>query len=670
MKVFEKILQFKYLIILLFIIVVLSIIRVSYFYQKSIYQEGSIKLNLKVQSIKKKTNKDTVILSGKENLICYYETFPYNVGDIVEIKGELAKIKQNTIPNQFNYAFYLRSRGIYFELTIREMKVISQNKNILNTIREKVSKKINNMNNKAYFYAFILGDTSYFDEEVVDEYQANGLFYLLSIGSLQMMLVIGIVKWLLKKIRCNQKIALIIMCTIIILYILFVKGVIGILRSGICYILKSLCKYFKLKIKYSNIIMLVGSIMLLLRPFYLYEIGFQYSFLISYAISLYQRKLKKNKLYKAFCISLIAFFYSMPITIYHNYEINLLTIFLSLLFAPLFSFVLFPLSIISFIFPNIIPVFNFIVNFIEWLNTLFSNITLFHLIFRKPHIVVTLLYLLILFLSGRYKKYLILFWFMTIIHNNINLFTNERFITFLDVQQGDAIIIKNRNNVYLVDTGGGINYDYANKIIRYVKSLGISKISKLFLTHGDMDHLGSSYQLVSKIPVSTVYFNNNSYNENELNLIKILDNKHINYQKIGKYQYQTSDLKIIVDSFNLESENASSMLMQIKTPYLNLLLMGDGTIKSEEKLLKEYDLKDIDILKVGHHGSKTSTSNQFIKKINPKISIISVGKNNIYHLPNKEVLMRLQNSKVFMTSYDGSIQINLKKNGNILTFPP
>ena len=90
--------------------------------------------------------------------------------------------------------------------------------------------------------------------------------------------------------------------------------------------------------------------------------------------------------------------------------------------------------------------------------------------------------------------------------------------------------------------------------------------------------------------------------------------------------------------------------------------MGDAGIEVEEDLIKKYNLQDIDVLKVGHHGSKTSSSIEFINEINPKYSIISVGKNNRYGHPNKEVLENLNNSKIYRTDEDGSIMFKIKNN--------
>ena len=112
--------------------------------------------------------------------------------------------------------------------------------------------------------------------------------------------------------------------------------------------------------------------------------------------------------------------------------------------------------------------------------------------------------------------------------------------------------------------------------------------------------------------------------------------------------------------YNNENDN-SNVLYFIVNNY-KFLLMGDAGVDSEKDILDEYNLSDIDVLKVGHHGSKTSSSKKFIDEINPKYGVISVGKNNKYGHPNKEVLNNLADSKIYRTDRDGSIMLKIKNN--------
>jgi competence protein ComEC len=137
--------------------------------------------------------------------------------------------------------------------------------------------------------------------------------------------------------------------------------------------------------------------------------------------------------------------------------------------------------------------------------------------------------------------------------------------------------------------------------------------------------------------------------------------KELNINKNKLYFLQTKD-------YDDENENSNVIYTSIDDYYF--LFMGDAGKEKEMDILNSFNLSNIDVLKVGHHGSKTSSTNTFINKINPKYSVISVGRNNIYHHPNKEVLNNLSNSKIYRTDKEGSIVIKINNKLNIETYPP
>ena len=158
-----------------------------------------------------------------------------------------------------------------------------------------------------------------------------------------------------------------------------------------------------------------------------------------------------------------------------------------------------------------------------------------------------------------------------------------------------------------------------------------------------------------------------------LNFINILaiKLKKINYS-IG-YQgmtYTVNNLKIKLLNTAYQDENDSSLVLYMLFNDKKILLMGDASKTVEQDLIDKYDLPNIDYLKVGHHGSKTSTSSNFIDVVNPKYSIISVGKNNLYNHPNAEVLANLSNTKIYRTDDNGSILFKFKKNKVIIKTSP
>ena len=246
----------------------------------------------------------------------------------------------------------------------------------------------------------------------------------------------------------------------------------------------------------------------------------------------------------------------------------------------------------------------------------------------------------------------------------------------IDVGQGDSAILiyPNKSKVVMLDTGGKLNYskyewmisskkyNISDNVIKFLKSKGITKINYLILTHGDYDHIGEANNLVIKFKVEKVIFNCGSYNDLEKELIKVLDKKNIKYYSCIKELNVDNNKLYFLQTKEYDNENDNSNVIYTKMNGYKFMFMADAGIEKEKDILGEYDISDIDVLKVGHHGSKTSSSRTFIDEINPKYSIISVGKNNRYGHPNKEVLNNLENSKIYRTDQDGSIMFKIKNN--------
>ena len=174
--------------------------------------------------------------------------------------------------------------------------------------------------------------------------------------------------------------------------------------------------------------------------------------------------------------------------------------------------------------------------------------------------------------------------------------------------------------------------------------------------------MGEAINLVNNFKVEKVIFNCGEFNELEQELIKVLDMKEIPYYSCIK-ELNIDDKKLyFLNNKDYVNENDNSSVIYTEFNNYKFLFMGDAGVEVEEDLIEKYNLQDIDVLKVGHHGSKTSSDKMFIDEINPQYSIISVGKNNRYGHPNKEVLNNLENSKIYRTDQDGSIMFMIKNN--------
>lgn len=174
--------------------------------------------------------------------------------------------------------------------------------------------------------------------------------------------------------------------------------------------------------------------------------------------------------------------------------------------------------------------------------------------------------------------------------------------------------------------------------------------------------------MIDNFKVKTALFNCGSFNTLESELVNILEKKKIKYYTCAK-ELNTSNYKLKFLNMNIYSnENNNSLVIYLNYNNYKYLFMGDAGIEREKEILKRYNLGNVDFFKVGHHGSDTSSSKDFISGIKPKYSIISVGKNNKYGHPKKVVLDTLNESTVFRTDLNGSIEIKLSKIGYKIKF--
>ena len=618
-------------------------------------------------------------LKGKEKVIGYvydeeFNTNMYSLGDTVLITGEKKDISNNTVPNTFNYKKYLTSNKIYNVIIIDKIEKIKDNTNIFYSIKNKLIKRSEKLTKSyPYIYGLIFGVNSYIEQEVMNSYRDNGISHLFAISGLHVSLFILIISKMCNRLKIGLK--SLILISFLILYMFITNFAMSVMRASIFTILLLINKLFKLKISNINLLLFALSIILFVNPLSLNNVGLQYSFIVTFALIKYSYLIRGNKLVMILKTSLISFLISYPITVNNFYQINIMSILYNLFFVPYVSFILLPMTLIAYCFPFLDNVLYFFISIIEYLSIFFEQIDFSKIILCKMSIILVIIYylfLLRLFKKKRYSLFLIIMFF--IIHYCMP-FENNNYVFFFDVGQGDSSIVKLNNSVTLIDTGGittyGDNeYSYSiskNKIIPYLKSNGIRKIDNLIITHGDFDHMGEAKYLVQNFKVKQVIFNCASFNYLEGELIDILNNKNIKYKtcinELGNMKFlQTGE-------YNNENDNSNVIYTEIDG--YKFMFMGDAGVDKELDILDKYDISNIDILKVGHHGSDTSSSYEFIDRMNPKYSVISVGKDNKFGHPKEEVLDILNNSKIYRTDQDGSIMFKVKSSRlKIETFEP
>lgn len=240
-------------------------------------------------------------------------------------------------------------------------------------------------------------------------------------------------------------------------------------------------------------------------------------------------------------------------------------------------------------------------------------------------------------------------------------------VSFIDVGQADSILIEHNNEYMLIDAGNNAD---GQLLIEYFKSKNITNFKYLVATHPHEDHIGGLDDIINHFNIETLYMPDViTTTKTFTDVLDAIENNNINFQipKIGeKFNLGTATLEVLYTGTDTKDLNNTSIVLRLDFKNTSFLFTGDATKETEEKLLKNKKNITADVLKVGHHGSKYSTTTSFLNTVKPKYAIISSGKNNIYNHPEDIILTRLKkaNIKIHRTDQEGTIII--KSNGQQL----
>lgn len=594
-------------------------------------------------------------IKADEKIIAYYypkENINLELGMTVLLKGELYLPLNNTIPNTFNYKKYLNNHYIYYMMKVSNINILKENKNIIYKIKNYINKRIDSFSHtNSYLKALILGDLKDLEDDVYKGLQINGVIHLFAISGMHINLLAASLIFILKKTNIKEVFKHIIIISFLIIFCETINTSASVYRSLIFYILLSINKIYDFNISTKNILFLTVFFLTIINPLIVFDIGFQYSVITTYGLIISVKKKKSNNYFKNLLrVSFIAFLFSAPITLINFYEISLLSPLNNLIFGPLITFIIYPLSLLTILMSLFEPLLYFLLKFMEYINLFISSITLFNLIIPKVNIIFYLLYylLIIFYIYSLNKKYLLTSLILILSLKLKPYLDNNNYVCFLDVGQGDSALIYNKKESILIDTGGVYNYDVSNNTLVFLKSLGINKIDLLLLTHGDSDHLKDAPNIIKNIKVKNVILNNNEYNDLEKEIIKLTNN-------ITKTYQSSFDFKIY-NNYIGKDENSSSIISLLTINNNKILFMGDASSDQELKFLKAENPK-ASIIKLGHHGSKTSSDPIFLEKTGAREGVISSGRNNRFNHPSLETIKTLDNLniKYYDTKEKGTI---------------
>lgn len=621
------------------------------------------------------------------------------------IQGELSIPTKATNPGQFDYKNYLNQKGISYELIINSPNdAVCEGEKLLQHIYEFRQSMIEIINSKLseetaqWIIALVFGDSSFIDENTIRLFQRWGLSHILAISGLHTGIVIAIIYFLLVRLLITTKEKAQIMIIIFLpFFALATGGEPSVWRASLMVLLLLLLNRLKLFYYMLDILSIVFISLIIYDKQIIYHIGFQFSFLVTFGLLLSSQLLKQSqsRLYQAFLISFVAQMIILPMQLHYFYTFQPLSIILNILVIPYFSLFVIPLmffllfalllpqpllQLIDYAFDQIHEIF---LMFLQGFNHIFDypfligdiNVSYFAIYYVLFFIFMKLLE------QQKLKKSFLIGLCLTFSLYGLVLrhyVSPIGTVTMLDMGQGDAFIVElpYRKGVFMIDAGSTVTYpdfdlnDYVyESIIRpYLDQKSIYKIDGLFLSHEHIDHYGSVPFLVKDKKVDEVLISPYFVWEDDLyDQVINHDVKVTTIKQNEKITLKDHSFYVLGPEVDFNSANDNSLVLYTKLGTKSWLFTGDIEKQAELALIKSIDQLNVDVLKVGHHGSKTSSNEQFIKKVQPQYALISVGVKNRYGHPAKEVLDLLndENITIFRTDIDGAVQYFYNENQTI-----
>lgn len=630
---------------------------------------------------------------------------------IVKLSGELQCLDFKRNPGGFDEKLYMNTRKIDYKM-FAKLDSSGEIINNLNLYIYKIQEKINNVYNKllppkeaSVLKAMLLGDKQNLDTSIKEIYRKAGISHILAISGLHISILSGILLFLLNRFKFNKRLNTLIVITTLVLYCIFTGSSVSTVRAVIMIVI---VLFGTIIYREADIYTSIGAaalILLIYQPLYLFDAGFQLSFGAVTGIIILSPILERihyipKKIKPYFMGSLAASIVTYPIVAFHFNTVSLIGIIINILVLP-FVALLVGFGLLSGIVAIIsvtagkflCGIVYFILVLYENICTIGGNISFSEIVTGEPNIILIFFYYsMILIISFYYysikvkrvylKKYILILGTSFLILTCVIIFKPKKLeLVYLDVNQGDSIVIHTKDNKnMLIDGGGNIRKEIGEAntgsqiIIPYLRYKGLNSLDCVFVTHPDADHILGIIELIDYIKIKQIVVSPNIQNNKLFISLKAKANKYyipiIQMSKGDSIDFK-NDLSIeciypyknisINDNFNNDS-----LVFYMKYGRRTFLFTGDIEKEAETYIINDYKKLNTDILKSAHHGSKTSSTKEFLDIVTPKIVIISSGKNNSYGHPHKEVINRYEelNTEIYNTAIDGAITI--KSNSNKL----
>ena len=567
----------------------------------------------------------------------------YDIGDYLTINGTKEELSFTTIESSFDFESYLNKKGVYHALNAKKINVNFHNPIRIENRREKFLTNFNN-EQRSVIGSILFSDGG--ESELVDSLKDLHLARFLSASGIFLGAFYSFFKSILSR-HMKDKYAEGISIGILSLYAIFTFPRFSILKMMLFLIARWINTHIlKKKYSYLTVVSFVGILCLCFNKYLARQDSFILGFSVPLISYLTRYIFKKHKIKKYFVRYLIIYLFFLPFEIMYYNKVVILSLPLQVILSPLFILIAI-ISLLCFFYVPLYPFVGWLINALSGITRLIKPLS-FGILMPEFNQFITVIYFIIFllwlhYLSKRFvpiHRFLLISELVILLLNALpieNLVTNE--VNFINVGQGDCTLIRNKDKVALIDTGGLSYMDVANdSLIPYLRKKRIYKIDTVFITHYDTDHYGALANLSKTYHINRVVDYTSSFP------IKVGNITFNNYNYYAKE--------------NTTEENDKSLVISFNVCNLDFVIMGDAPSYIEKEIIKHTNKIKCDILKVGHHGSNTSTCEDWVKYLSPKTAIVSCGKNNKYGHPNKEVLNVLNKYriKILRTDLEGTIR--------------
>jgi len=587
-------------------------------------------------------------IKGQKVRVFYQGSHLFQIGEVYDVILSEKEDKNPSIPYTFQADLYLKGQGIKGTYNLEEFTYVKKTVHI-NQLHALLEERIvlSSPKSHSYIKTMVLADSKDLNEDTLEAIRALGVSHLFAVSGLHIGFLVLILKKGLSFVFKDERYLDLSLAGFLLIYLVLTSFTPSVARASLMVVFLLLNKYLKLSLDPLDIVSLVFLFLLFVHPFYYLQVGFQLSFLMTFFILLGRPLLQgRSKVSSAFYLSCFALFSTLPFTLGFQQSVNLLTTFYNLIYSFIVMLFLLPMSYLCLFFPILDSIFYLGIVVFEESVRFFSTIDFLVFPFVMNHLGYYLIYylLLVLVLIGleekkRVKESLLMFGFFILFLLNQEYFVFFSSVHFVDVY-GDATLVQSsfdRCNI-LVDTGDDDDYD---GLITYIKNQHVKRIDYLIISHHHDDHFGELEDILREFHVVNYI---DKYNVDAYPNLLECGNIQVYFYEMAK---------------DYANENNNSLVMSMYVGGEHYLFTGDMEGIMEEEFMERYEIGFVDKLKVAHHGSITSSSEEWLDYVRPKEAYMIVSLRNTHGHPSLEVVKRYETRDIalFRTDLSGTIEI-------------